>query len=503
MILEEGVNVMPDIRKYGGVWKFFNKEIPYQGELHINKDNRVIALEILLPASEENPLPRPPYKGRIPYICGTLFSGAKVLLYDCITGKEKNYLMTYTSQVIYANYAFWGLNVNSSEEIKFTKVVFDFGEIIGWSGLCKYEWEFTENGCRNLMWHHQGPVKFELNEGLEISLSPAQGKTAGGSIYEKTIEVTQHILVEFAYKNPNSWDSIIEDALCIQYLIGLGTSQEVTIYKAQYSHPLIYTEYSKHDGRLGKIYRLADVVMGTGKVEPTQNTKPFDCLFTLEDIVKGDVFNKWRENYSVLKPVLDLYFTAFSRTAGTPEMLFINLTQALETYHARFITDDANEYFVRVDDLIKSFCQNKRNAEHWKSFLLDDGQKKNNRRIFLRSRLADLIFANGLLPLYPNGYHLDDYIRKIVDTRNYYTHYNPAKRDKAFTKAELPRINGHLLALIEYHILILMGFDADETRKRTFQKVRQIDDFYQIRERTYDIERRERSRIIKKTKRQI
>ena len=79
---------MSRIHKHGGTWRFFEKEELYQGELHINYDKRVIALEILIPANEENPIPRPRYKGKIPYIHGTLFSGAKVLLYQCSTGKE-------------------------------------------------------------------------------------------------------------------------------------------------------------------------------------------------------------------------------------------------------------------------------------------------------------------------------------------------------------------------------------------------------------------------------
>ena len=480
---------MPEIQKYGGTWKLFEKEKLYQGELHINYDKRVIALEILLPASEGNPMPRPPYKGKIPYICGTLFSGAKILLYDCSTGREHNRLMSYTQQIIYANYVFWGLDVSSEEEIKFTKAIFDFGEIIEWSGLCNYKWELADDGGSNLMWFHQDPVKFELSKNLEITFFPNQG-SIGGDMYGKEIMANQHISIEFAYKNPTAWDSIMEDALCIQYLIGLGVNQKVEIYKAQYCHSSIYIEFPKDDGISKKMHRPADMIMGTGKIEPTRNTRRYDCLYTLDDIKGNDAFIKWRENYSMIKPVLDLYFTVFSNAAGTPEMLFLNLTQALETYHSRLITDDAKAYSDRVDDLVESFCQGNSNTEQWKNFLLDEGQKRNTKSIYLRSRLADLVFANGILPFWPNGCLPDDYLRKIVDTRNYYTHYNPAKLEKAFEKEELPWVNGHLIALLEYHLLVLMGFDTDEVRKKTVEKIRRIDDAYQIQEHTHDIESR-------------
>ena len=93
------------------------------------------------------------------------------------------------------------------------------------------------------------------------------------------------------------------------------------------------------------------------------------------------------------------------------------------------------------------------------------------------------------MPFWPKGCFPDKYIRKIINTRNYYTHYNQSKFEKAFTKEELPWINGHLLALLQYHLLILMGFDTDEVRKKTIENIHQIDDAYHIQGHTHDMER--------------
>lgn len=54
---------------------------------------------------------------------------------------------------------------------------------------------------------------------------------------------------------------------------------------------------------------------------------------------------------------------------------------------------------------------------------------------------------------------------------------------------ELPFINGHLIALLQFHILVLIGFDPDEVRKKTVERIRTIDDAYYIQEHTHDIER--------------
>lgn len=50
-----------------------------------------------------------------------------------------------------------------------------------------------------------------------------------------------------------------------------------------------------------------------------------------------------------------------------------------------------------------------------------------------------------------------------MDTRNYYTHFSPDKRGKAFGKEELPIINAELMALLEYHLMLTLGFDDGTT----------------------------------------
>ncbi len=479
---------MKDYQIHAGTWKFYEKVTLYQGELHINYEKQVIALEIIIPASEEKPMPRPPYIGKIPYICGTIFSGAKILLYNCTTGKEHAHVGSHTTQIIYADYAFWGLESSSEDEIKFTKANFDFGEIIEWSGLCSYFWDFNESGDHILQWNRNELISAKLSDNLKVTFMPKQG-SFGGNKYSKEQTVTQHISVELSYENLTTWEAIIEDTKCVQYLIGLGMNKSIEIHEANYYHSSIFSEYENADGELEKVYNHIPMIFGTGKTNLSQNTRQSDYLFTLEDILNYNVFEKWRINYHMLKPILDLYFTAFYGTAGTPEMLFLNLTQALETFHARFVTDDIKVYSKRVDDLIESFCNGKGNIEQWKDFLLDEGQAKNSSRIFLRSRLADLAFAEGVLPFWPDRKLPSTYITKVVDTRNYYTHYNSKKLEKAFKKGELPRVNGHLLALLEYHLLVLMGFSTSEVRKRTVEKVNRINDGYHIKQSINSTER--------------
>lgn len=478
---------MSEIQKYSGMWKFFEDETPYQGELHINTDDNVIVLNTIIPANEQIPMPRPPYKGKIPYICGKLFSGTKVLLYNCFTGKETERIGSHTQQIVYADYAFWGLEVSSEDEIRFPCAILDYGDIIEWSGLCNYEWDYNNGGWHNIIWKPKESLYFDFNDNLRVMLSPSQGKTTGGR-YDNEITIRQHISVEFNYSSPVTWEQIMLDSLCLQYLIGLGINRKVEIAHAEYLHSSIFFEYPEEDGRTGHQTIPADVIIGTGKVPSTRKTPSYYFLFSLNDLVQQNVFQRWQQNYEKLKPILDLYFTAFSNNVGTVEMLFLNLTQALETYHARFKTDNVKEFINYIDNILSIFSENEDTKAYWRRFLIDQSQLNHQNHIHLRSRLADLVFADGVLPFWPRLYGLGDYIRKVVDTRNYYTHYDTQKLEKSFTKAELPFVNSQLICLLTYHILVQIGFDPTEIRKKIVERMNSIEVSYQIQSETHRIE---------------
>jgi hypothetical protein len=467
---------MSVVQKYSGTWTLFKETQSYKGELYINRERHSIDLVLTICATPENLLPCPPHRGKIPFVSGTLFSGTKILLYECITGEEHLVISKYVRQKIRARYAVLGLEIESVQEVVFPEVYFDFGNVIEWSGLCSYEAKLREDENFDLYWKYGKPVIFDMSENLKLTFFATQGAMELHG-FAKKIEVEQQVWGKFTYKKPAPVNVIIEDAICIQYLIGLGIGNIVEIENAKCMHSSIYTEHN-NEGVCKKTYRPVDFFLGTGSTFSTPHVSRNDYFFTLEDVVKNDVFTKWILNYPTLKPVLDLYFTAFSNYTGTLEMLFLNITQALETYHARFVTDDVKDYVEIVD---KSYDDI---PPKWKGLLLKEGQRT-ARHIFLASRIAYLLFktsteASIVSMFLPPSYKLEDYINKVVDTRHYYTHYNPAQQAKSFSKDELPLINGYLLALLQYHMLTLLGFDGEEVRKKLVSRLKRLVNTYNV-----------------------
>ena len=94
-----------------------------------------------------------------------------------------------------------------------------------------------------------------------------------------------------------------------------------------------------------------------------------------------------------------------------------------------------------------------------KQQLLSDQQIKNTRSIVLLSRISDLLINtdDGVFHTY---YQIKpDFSRKVVDSRNYYTHYDEKKKAKAFSKEELIEATQVLILLLEHRVSLLLGVD--------------------------------------------
>ena len=457
---------MSETQILSGKWKVGKDDIAYDGNLIFNEEDRYVTLEILIPEASDNTAVRFPYSGKLSFISGTLLTGATVLLYDGEIGPTNYRVMQYTRILIYVKYAFWGLSEKNLDDFAFRGASVDFGDILNWYDICKYEKTRSDKKTIGYVWKNDDIIDVKVSDTLSLKFNPT---TSGywGKIYKQEIKLNQTVWIQFEYKTDVNWESILQDVQKIQYLIGLGTKQRIEISEIKYIHHSMYTILSEESGN--RIWNEGDVLLGTGKVERTRYTEPRDFAFNLKDFlkVKKGVTN-WFLHYDKLKPVLDLFFSIYG-PAYSVETAFLNLSQALETYHARFKANTIGEYKKRVKNLVTNSAGSE-NKNYWSWFLLDDGQQK-SKQIKLRSRLADLYYADGQLPLMRECDLPSDIVQKICDSRNYYTHYEEKKRSLAYTCEELPIVNGYLICLLRYHIMCLIGFDPDDAKNAIKDRV--------------------------------
>lgn len=174
----------------------------------------------------------------------------------------------------------------------------------------------------------------------------------------------------------------------------------------------------------------------------------------------------WIEKSEILRPVYDLFFAGIYRSIYSDNE-FLNLTQALETYHRRkyggqYIPEDIflnGLYKILVAALPQDISDDFRSS-------LKNGKLRYAHEYSLRKRvylLSKHVSENISLDFLKNEKMCSSFAEKIADTRNYLTHYSPELKDKALTSgSELFELNQQLSIIIKICLLEELGIPFEK-----------------------------------------
>jgi hypothetical protein len=194
-------------------------------------------------------------------------------------------------------------------------------------------------------------------------------------------------------------------------------------------------------------------------------------LFTLPTIESN--FEKciqgWMEKYELLEPAINLYFSVLYNPSNFVEVKVLSLTQAIETYHRRLFdgkyqSDDtysAGLYRDLINALPKEL-----DPDFARSL---SGRLKYGNEYSLRTRLRKIIErVTDILDFkfIASKQERFTFINKVVDTRNYWTHYSQELAKKAIqTNEERLILITQLQLLLEVSFLKDLDFDSTTVSK--------------------------------------
>lgn len=168
------------------------------------------------------------------------------------------------------------------------------------------------------------------------------------------------------------------------------------------------------------------------------------------------LFQRWLSSYYRLEPAFDIYFALQRRDPGHQEQRFLGLVQSLESLHRlqnqAEPTPEHRERLRRITDLLAP------GDRDWLTTRLAYSHEPS-----LKSRFRALIepFAS----LFGGTPERRRFLQKVVDTRNYLTHYNPSGRSRAVEPSELLPYLFRLRVLFILHCLVELGFVAPEAQQ--------------------------------------
>ena len=152
------------------------------------------------------------------------------------------------------------------------------------------------------------------------------------------------------------------------------------------------------------------------------------------------------------------------------EMVFLNMIQAIETFHSRFFYNDKKADFIKS---VECYIGNEIKYEEIKKILLSPAQMdKNRKHINLVSRVIDLLIR-GNNELFK--YYYEERIRfahEIVDTRNYFTHYGKEKEKKSLKGDKLDEAIEVLALILDYHICKVLGVNNERKTEAHLNEIK-------------------------------
>lgn len=340
-----------------------------------------------------------------------------------------------------AKHVLFGLHVSAFTDLVFSSFEFSTTYLSDWVHVRLLDFEMK--GKSTVVTSLPNETLTIPGKGWELSITSYVNTSLGGNYNS-----TQNSSISVEVDTPISWNAFEENFQ--KPLLDLVQFGSLFLNSVTFQN-------IPHEGNTLKM-------ISTGRFEPITRAKDFgihDSLFLLSDLgADGPTFIiNWLDFYKTFKYIFDLYFDSAYIGFQFPVSKFLNVIQAIESYHAGrtetpFVKEGKNEFKKKKQTVME--CLQEKFSE-----LSDWIKTELSYFTVLRTRLEDLV--NEAEPVMVKL--VDDqesFISRIMDSRNYYTHYDPRKRTKAAADIELTTMTEVLRLLLAFHVLIECGMKKDK-----------------------------------------
>lgn len=424
-------------RHFAGKFNIDGEEI--NGELIYNKENGVTLINLIKKLTD---VPIGRSYNNLDVITGILNSGAFVTLFHnrCIKNHTQNFMIQQL--VFVADYALW--SKSDAKNKKYNKLNCILENALEWSELSRIdasdhsEIKIKDNENRNI--YHWFGAKITFSTSLKCELFNYPHKEESNVVERLIVHIEADEKQEISYFTDirNKVISLISFAIKNnvnieeQYLYDYDDNYQIGEDIAYYKH-FLYT----------KEQRLS-----------IRSVRQFEYNFTLKQLSPEKDIQK---ELTLLAPIFNLYLSLFKYKDMPIEMVFLNIVQALETFHARFFYENSKDQYVA--SVIERFGNHPKYSDIEKLLLCDAQKDEKCNYIILVSRLNDLLIGK-YDRLFLDYYETDaEFAQIVADTRHYYTHYGKSKEKKALKGDKLIGAIHVLSLLLEYNVCLKLGID--------------------------------------------
>lgn len=434
---------------YIGSGKVYFNEQEYRCDLYINENEGGILININIAKALASFFDLPM---NIDFLVGELSTGFKFSLMNCERQRMSNNISEERSVYTYhSKYLFKGVGGKEDKSLELIRINFGVANILAWGGISAYKIS------DNFELSHNYDVKKEVYKNDEFVVEYWVGNSMlpvhSSELLKENIVLNQNGNIEISFKNEEPIDRFVEIFNKIKRLMELCILKNIYPSKITGCSNNVYDMYDQN-----KVKRPIDII----GCDLNNEQSKYDYVeirkwINLSELIDNDSFSKYFFKYELFEPVIELYLEIIHSKTISSRRVFLNIVQALETYHSRFKTNNLNEFRKRIKTVILK-DRPKEWVEKDRTFLMANSYKF----ITLESRLADLLLAEFQIHFDTGDIKYYDFPNVIANTRNYYIHYDESikERGRILTESELSIYNRSLLYMLEYYILIELGFSG-------------------------------------------
>ncbi|OLO08756.1 hypothetical protein BTW08_05410 [Salinicola sp. MH3R3-1] len=386
-------------------------------------------------------------------IIGHVEKDGLVTLENCFYTQKNHAFEGISKSKVCVNKVLSGVAYDENEPVTFNTLSFSVDCLDEWVGISGISTDNDwENKTATISYILPENIYCDLNNGMKLEICFSCTTIKSSKVIEAKITQRAYFklisedlrplgdFTEIAYKLTNFLCFAVDTTVALKDLS--ATSKEI-----------------QRDGGNGKQYPVSIKVFypSIPFTEKVPDKSWHRMLFTYGTIKSNaqDVFNNWLRAYEIMAPGLSLYFSTKNGTQKYLDGKFLALAQGLETYHRR-ISDEKLMDSSEFDSLVSTISEScpEEHAE-WLNGRLMHGNEIN-----LGKRLKRIIepFKDKL----GSSKKRSKLLRKIVDTRNYLTHYSENLKNNAAGGEELWNLCQKMEVIFQLHFLKVVGFSDEE-----------------------------------------
>jgi len=386
-------------------------------------------------------------------IIGHIETDGLVTLDSCFYTKKNISFGGISKSKVCVNRVLSGVAYEKDEPFTFNSLSFSvdcFDEWIGVSGIqVDRDWD---NRKATITYEPPSDISYCLDNGMQLEICFAY--TFPGSASTTEAKITQRAYFKLTSEKLKSLSDFTEVAFKLTNLMCFAIDATVTLKNVTAKSSEIQREVGK-----GKYHPVPINVYypSIPFSEQVPSKSWHQMLFGYGQIKSNaqEVFNNWINAYDVISPALSLYFSTKIGAQKYLDGKFLALAQGLETYHRRTSDEklmEPNEFEYLISTVAENCPE-----EHLEWL---NGRLMHGNEINLGKRLKRIIepFKGRL----GNSTERSKLLRKIVDTRNYLTHYDVALKARAAQGRDLWVLCLKMEVIFQLHFLKVIGFSNKE-----------------------------------------